>query len=108
MLRLLSGRDHQAVTSVALYRGADKHIDCRTVESTVSFAKLSDAEIEWYLNTGEWQGAAGSYKIQGLGACFIDGIQGSFSGIVGLPLREFYSMLRDNGYPYGPPKAPGD
>jgi septum formation protein len=70
------------------------------VTSTVTFAPLSPDEIEWYLDTGEWQEAAGSYKIQGLASCFITDIKGSYSGVVGLPLREFYVMLRDNGYQY--------
>ncbi|MDR1128702.1 MAG: Maf family protein [Treponema sp.] len=100
MLKKLQGRDHEVVTAVALYNGREKKTDCRCVASTVSFAPLSPDDIEWYLNTGEWQEAAGSYKIQGLASCFITGIKGSYSGIVGLPLREFYVMLRDNGYPY--------
>ncbi|MDR3276778.1 MAG: Maf family protein [Treponema sp.] len=101
MLGRLSGREHQVITSIALFCGRDKTIDCRSVESAVSFAELSEAEIEWYLNTGEWQGAAGAYKIQGMAACFVSEITGSYSGIVGLPMWEFYVMLRENGYPYG-------
>jgi septum formation protein len=100
MLGKLQGRDHEVVTSVALYNGREKTTDCRCVASTVTFAPLSPDDVEWYLNTGEWQEAAGAYKIQGLASCFITGIKGSYSGIVGLPLREFYVMLRDNGYPY--------
>jgi septum formation protein len=100
MLRKLQGRSHEVITSVALYNGRKKTTDCRSVVSTVTFAPLSPDEIEWYLNTGEWQEAAGAYKIQGLASCFITGIKGSYSGIVGLPLREFYVMLRDNGYLY--------
>jgi septum formation protein len=101
MLHKLQGRSHDVVTAVALYNGRKKDMDCRSVSSTVTFAPLSDGEIEWYLSTGEWQGVAGSYKIQGLASCFISGINGSYSAIVGLPMREFYVMLRENGYPYG-------
>jgi len=101
MIERLSGREHGVFTSVALFKGKNQNIDCRTIESTVCFAALSEYEIEWYLNTGEWQGVAGSYKIQGLGGCFVDSIKGSYSGIVGLPMREFYSMLIQNGYQYG-------
>ena len=101
MIERLSGREHDVITSVALFNGRNQKIDCRTVESAVTFAELSEKEIEWYLNTGEWQGVAGSYKIQGLGGCFISSIRGSFSAIVGLPVHEFYSMLIDNGYQYG-------
>jgi septum formation protein len=100
MLRNLQGRSHDVVTAVALFNGLTKTIDCRAVTSTVTFAPLSPDEIEWYLNTGEWQGVAGAYRIQGLASCFITGIKGSYSGIVGLPLREFYVMLKDNGYSY--------
>ena len=101
MLRTLQGRTHQVVSGVCLYKGRTKTFDCRSVVSAVTIAPLSDGEIEWYLNSGEWQGAAGSYQIQGLASCFISEIKGSFSSIVGLPIREFYVMLRNNGYPYG-------
>jgi septum formation protein len=101
MLRRLGGRTHKVVTGMALYNGKTAVTDTRSVTSEVSFAALSEAEIEWYLDSGEWQGAAGSYRIQGLAACFITGIRGSPSSVVGLPIREFYVMLRDNGYSYG-------
>jgi septum formation protein len=101
MLRLFSGNTHEVVSAVALYSGRTQKTDCRSVASIISFAPLSGGEIEWYLNSGEWQDAAGAYKIQGLASCFITKISGSYSSIVGLPLREFYIMLRDNGYPYG-------
>jgi len=101
MLCRLSGREHEVVTSIALYNGQEGNIDCRSVVCSVSFAPFSEAEIEWYLNTSEWQGVAGGYRIQGLAACFIASIKGSPSAITGLPLRDFYVMLRENGYPYG-------
>jgi len=101
MLKEISGKQHRAVSSVAFFRGHDKKIDCRSAVCTVTFAKLSNAEIDWYLDTNEWQGVAGAYRIQGLASCFISKIEGSPSTVVGLPLREFYVMLRDNGYPYG-------
>jgi len=101
MLRIFSGCTHEVISAVALYSGRTQKSDCRSVVSTISFAPISDGEIEWYLDSGEWQDAAGSYKIQGLASCFVTKISGSYSSIVGLPLREFYIMLRDNGYPYG-------
>jgi len=101
MLRIFSGHTHEVISAVALYSKKTQKTDCRSVVSAVSFAPLSDGEIEWYLNSGEWQDAAGAYKIQGLASCFVSKISGSYSSIVGLPLREFYIMLRDNGYPYG-------
>lgn len=101
MLSQLKGRTHQVITSIALFNGGTRILDCRPAESAVTFAPLTEHEIEWYLNTGEWQGVAGAYRIQGLGSCLIANIEGSYSGIVGLPIREFYVMLLENGYPYG-------
>jgi septum formation protein len=101
MLKKLQNREHRVVTAMALYNKRNQSIDCRSVSSSVTFAPLGDGEIEWYLDTGEWQGVAGAYQAQGLAACFIEAIHGSYSGVVGLPLRECYVMLRENGYGYG-------
>jgi septum formation protein len=101
MLNTLQGRSHEVITAMALYSGKAKIIDCRSVVSSVTFAPLSPEDIAWYLETGEWQGVAGAYKIQGLAGCFVAAIHGSYSGIVGLPLHEFYVMLKENGYSYG-------
>jgi septum formation protein len=101
MLGVFQGREHRVISAVALYSGRTKTTDCRSSESVITFAPLSEGEIEWYLDSGEWQDAAGAYKIQGLASCFISRIEGSYSSVVGLPLREFYAMLRDNGYLYG-------
>jgi len=101
MLEQLSGKQHKVVTSVALYCNRDKKIDLCSSSCTVTFAPLSAEEIEWYLDTNEWQGVAGAYRIQELASCFITQIKGIPSTVTGLPLREFYVMLRNNGYPYG-------
>ncbi|MCL2174721.1 MAG: Maf family protein [Treponema sp.] len=103
MLKALSGKQHKVVTSMALYNGNEKKIDCCNTSCTVTFAPLSEEEIEWYLDTNEWQGVAGAYRIQELASCFITKISGEPSTVAGLPLREFYVMLRSNGYPYGAP-----
>ncbi|MCL2764133.1 MAG: Maf family protein [Treponema sp.] len=100
-LKKLSGHQHKVVTSVALFKGQEKKMDIRSSVCLVKFASLSDEEIEWYLDTNEWQGVAGAYRIQGLAKCLIEKIDGCISTVVGLPLREFYVMLRDNGYPFG-------
>jgi septum formation protein len=100
MLGRLSGREHKVTTAVALY-GKEGNIDCGSTSCAVRFADMNPAEIEWYLDTGEWQEAAGAYRLQGLAGCFIVSIQGSPSAVVGLPLRDFYDILRKNGYPYG-------
>jgi septum formation protein len=101
MLSLLEGREHEVITAMVLYNGQEKKTDCRSAYCSVRFAPLSEAEIEWYLDTGEWQGVAGAYRIQGLAGCFISSITGSPSAVVGLPLHEFYAMLRENGYSFG-------
>jgi len=101
MLKRLSERRHEVITAMALYNGRWGDIDCRSASCEVAFAPLSDAEIAWYLDTGEWEGVAGSYRLQGLGACFISSINGSPSAVAGLSLHDFYVMLRDNGYRFG-------
>jgi len=101
MLERLAGRRHEVITAMALYNGRLKTANCRSKTSEVAFAPLAGAEIEWYLDTGEWEGAAGAYQLQGLGACLIEAVNGSPSGVAGLPLYDFYAMLRDNGFPYG-------
>jgi len=100
MLKELSGKQHKVISSLALYNGQTKKIDTTSASCTVTFAALTDEEIEWYLNTNEWQGVAGAYRIQELASIFITQIKGSPSTVAGLPLREFYVMLKNNGYPY--------
>ncbi|MDR0312999.1 MAG: Maf family protein [Treponema sp.] len=101
MLLALSGHTHEVISSIALFNCHNNLTDCRSSTSLVRFALLNEEEVEWYLDTGEWENVAGAYKIQGLAACFIEEIQGSYSGIVGLPLHLLYAMLKDNGYPWG-------
>jgi septum formation protein len=101
MLERLAGRRHEVMSAMALYNSRLKKAVCRSNTSEVVFAPLSGAEIDWYLDTGEWEGAAGSYRLQDRGACLIESINGSPSAVAGLPLHDFYVMLRDNGYPYG-------
>jgi septum formation protein len=101
MLKKLSGREHQVYTAMVLYNGQTKAVDVRSTSSMVRFSDISGPELEWYLNTGEWQGVAGAYRVQGLAGCFISRIEGSYSSIVGLPIHQFYVMLKENGYPYG-------
>ncbi|MDR2901091.1 MAG: Maf family protein [Treponema sp.] len=101
MLLRYSNRSHEVITSMSLYNGKTKTISSKTVKTIVTFAEIAENELEWYLNTGEWQGAAGSYKIQGLASCFVSKIDGSFSNVVGLPIHDFYGMLKENDYPYG-------
>jgi septum formation protein len=101
MLKRLSGKRHEVITAMVLHNVPNNKPDCRSVSCEVQFAAFSNGEIEWYLDSGEWQGAAGAYRLQELGGCLIQSINGSPSAVVGLPLYDFYVMLRDNGYQFG-------
>ncbi|KPQ13869.1 MAG: septum formation protein Maf [Rhodobacteraceae bacterium HLUCCO18] len=96
-LKSLSGRRHRVYTAVAVRRG-DRLWE-RVVESRVRIKQLSKPEIDGYLATGDWQGKAGGYSIQGPAGAFIPWISGSHSAIVGLPLAETASLLAAAGWP---------
>jgi septum formation protein len=91
-LALLSGRRHKVIGGVAV-SVADK-VRTRLVESVVRFKRLAPAEIEDYIQSGEWQGKAGGYAIQGRAAAFVAFLSGSYSNVVGLPLFETAALLR--------------
>ena len=94
-LFLLSGRRHHVITAVAVRR--DGRIWERVVDTVVKVKPMSDAEVNGYLASGEWQGKAGGYAIQGLFGAYIPWLQGSFTGVVGLPLAETASLLAAAG-----------
>jgi septum formation protein len=96
-LLAMSGRRHKVITAVAIQRG-DK-LWQRDVVTTVKMKRLSDEDLNAYLATGDWQGKAGGYGIQGPAAVLIPWIQGSFTAVVGLPLAETATLLRAAGYP---------
>lgn len=93
----LAGRRHQVITAVAVRRG--DRIWSREVVTAVQMKRLSDAELNAYLASGEWHGKAGGYAIQGLAGAFIPWISGSFTGVVGLPVAETAALLATAGYP---------
>ena len=97
-LRLLSGRNHHVYTGVCVVtpKGVFRQ---RLVETRVRLKRLSNDDIEAYLESSEWQGKAGGYAVQGLASAFIVKISGSYSNIVGLPLYETVTMLAGEGYP---------
>lgn len=95
----ISGNTHQVITGVALFSPKQGTIKKKAEITEVDFASLTEEEIEWYLDTGEWQGAAGGYRIQEKGSYFIKKIHGSFSNVMGLPIHTFYGMLKDYNYP---------
>jgi septum formation protein len=91
-LALLSGRRHKVLGGVAM--AAEGRVRMRLVETAVRFKRLEMQEVEDYIKSGEWQGKAGGYAIQGRAAAFISFISGSYSNVVGLPLFETAALLR--------------
>jgi septum formation protein len=95
MLQQMSGREHTVHTSVAIITKDKTLLD--TSSSKVYFADLAESEIDAYLATGEADDKAGAYAIQGIAAQFIKSINGSYSGIMGLPLYETAQLLKQCG-----------
>lgn len=95
VLRALSGKAHTVMTAVALAKA--EHTSVRLVETLVRFCALSDADIDAYVASKEPMDKAGSYGIQGLGGCFVESIEGSYSCVVGLPLVETRELLSEAG-----------
>lgn len=91
-LALLSGRAHRVYTAVVLVHPDGRQAE-RVSETRVTFKRLSAAEIEAYLASGEWRGKAGGYAVQGRAAAFVRALTGSYTGVVGLPLFETASLL---------------
>ncbi len=96
-LKLLSGRRHRVLSAIALH-SPDGTMRERLSETIVRFKPLSSDEIEGYVASGEWQGKAGGYAIQGSAEGLIAWISGSHSGVVGLPLFETRALLRAAGF----------
>jgi septum formation protein len=105
MLGKLSGRDHMVHTAVALW--SSEHQLMFHTSTQVCFAHLSADEIHAYWETGEPRGKAGAYAIQGLGAAFVTGISGTYTGVMGLPLFETAHLLRQAGIPVWDGRLPG-
>jgi len=96
-LQMLSGRRHQVITAVAVK--TSERVWVKDVVSQVRMKRLSPAEIDAYLATGDWEGKAGGYAIQGPAGAFIPWISGSHAAIMGLPLTETAHLLRAAGLP---------
>lgn len=94
-LGLLSGNQHQVMTAVAVRLGTHERVI--RVDTQVRFRRLGQSEISAYWDTGEPADKAGSYAIQGLGAVFVERIEGSYSAVVGLPLMETAALLAEFG-----------
>ena len=92
MLRLLAGRTHEVLTAVSVFHPG-QIVDTRVDVTTVEFAELSEADIEWYVSSGEPMDKAGAYAVQGLASRFVTRVEGSYSSVVGLPIALVYQML---------------
>lgn len=97
-LKELSGKTHYVITAIAVFNGKLNFLDTRVSKNLVTFKKLTQEEITWYLNTSEWHGAAGGYRIQGLAQLFITEIKGSYSSVMGLPISDFYDIMSKQNY----------
>jgi len=98
MLALLSGRAHRVITAVALAAPSGRAAS-RLSETRVKFKRLTAAEIDAYLASEEWTGKAGAYGVQGRAGAFVTALNGSYTGVVGLPLYETRALLVGLGFP---------
>jgi septum formation protein len=103
MLRRLQGREHQVLSGVAVASGGS--VLARVVASRVELRPLGEAEIAWYVATGEGRDKAGGYAVQGRASLFIRAVQGSTTNVIGLPLLEAVELLGEAGFelPWAPP-----
>jgi septum formation protein len=97
MLTRLSHREHLVITGIAVRHHARQWLQCQAVQTAVRFRRLSPAQIESYLRTGEPFDKAGAYAIQGQAAAFVEHLQGCYTNVVGLPLRCTVKLLRAAG-----------
>lgn len=98
MIRELSGRTHSVVTGIAIWPPGATKPTVKVAETSVSFANLTAEEVEHYLETNDWEGAAGAYRIQGRAGLYVEWLSGSYSNVVGLPIHLVYSILTEHGY----------
>jgi len=91
-LKLLSGRSHRVFTGVAVI-DSEGYLRSRVSETRLKMKRLSESEMTEYLDSGEWDGKAGGYGIQGLAGAYIINLSGSFTGVVGLPIYETRNLL---------------
>ena len=99
MLGLLQGKVHRVISGVALCCARTRRCLTDAEETEVKFAAMTDEEVQWYISTGEPLDKAGAYGVQGKGAVFIEWVRGSYSNVVGLPLRLLYLLAQQLGYP---------
>ena len=100
ILSRIAGTVHRVLTGVAVVTPGGTLVT-EVARTEVEFAPLTCQELEWYLDSGEWRGAAGGYRIQGRAALLVRCLRGSYSNVVGLPLETIYRMLARTRYPFG-------
>jgi septum formation protein len=91
---LLAGRVHEVVTAVAVRAIPEEEMAVETAVSRVTFAPMTEEEIDWYTATGEGMDKAGAYALQGIGALFVAAVEGSYTNVIGLPLDRLYPHLK--------------
>ena len=96
-LASLLGRSHRLLTAVALVGGGQEQLELDVV--TLRFHPVPADELERYLDTGEWQGCAGAYRIEGRGQALVDALEGDRTSVQGLPMLPVVRMLRARGFP---------
>jgi septum formation protein len=94
MIRSLQARSHEVYSGIALIRHGSEICETASVKTSVLFSPMTDQEIEIYLDKNEWHDKAGAYGIQGSAGLFIEGIEGDYYNVMGLPLNTLYKMLR--------------
>jgi septum formation protein len=100
MIGALSGTVHRVYSGLALLVEKGRAVDVETAITEVKFSRMTPEEIRFYIETGEWAGVAGGYRIQERGSFFVEWIKGSYSNVVGLPLEAFYGMLKRNSFKF--------
>jgi septum formation protein len=100
MLVAIQGRLQHVFTGLCLLDAKSGQSRTALSDSTVTIAPMTAREIEAYLDQNEWEGAAGAYRVQGWGAAFIQGMSGSPSGVMGLPIHELYGILSDADFDF--------
>ena len=98
MLREIADRDHRVLTGVAVHEPASGRTASAVERTRVTMSPMSDEEIAWYVATGEPLDKAGAYGIQGLGALFVEAVEGNYTNVVGLPLVLVYRLFRELGW----------
>lgn len=110
MLRQLRGREHKVITGFSILDPSGRVVHCQAVTTLVSVKELTEQEIEAYVDTNEPFGKAGSYAIQGIGSFMVEGISGSYSNVVGLPIcaviKSLVSVGALKGFPLPVRRAP--